>query len=129
VALVPKGRTLVLIGLLAVLLVLVLQVTARAEPVLASYYGEWFTGKPTASGELYDPNSYTAAHPYLPFGTRLLVSYNGRSAIVTVNDRMPSGSERNLDLSLAAAQYIGLTSVGEAVVDAEVLQTQPTPPA
>lgn len=122
---VPKTGALLLAGLLAALSVLAVQVTARAEPVLASYYGEGYAGKPTASGEPYDPKGYTAAHPHLPFGTRLLVSYDGRSVIVTVNDRMSSASDHDLDLSLAAAQYIGLTGVGTAVVDAEVLRAQP----
>ena len=120
--LVPKVRNLLLAGLLAGSLVLVVPWTARAEPMSASYYGERLAGVPTASGEPYDPNGYTAAHPYLPFGTKLLVSYEGRNVIVTVNDRMSSDSESDLDLSLAAARAIGLTETGTAVVDAEVLE-------
>lgn len=89
----------------------------------ASYYGEEFAGNPTASGEPYDPYGLTAAHPYLPLGTELSVSHEGRSVIVTVNDRNSSG----LDLSLGAAQAIGLTEVGTAVVDAEVVEDQPSP--
>ena len=123
-ALVPKAKIQILAVLLAGFLVLAIQVTARAEPVIASYYSTWFVGKPTASGEPYDPNGFTAAHPYLPFGTYLLVSYNGRSVIVRVNDRMPYGSDHDLDLSWAAAQAIGLTDVGTAVVDAEVVEPQ-----
>lgn len=126
---VPKGRALLLVALLVVLALLAVQVTARSEPVLASYYGEGYAGKPTASGEPYDPEEYTAAHPALPFGTKLIVSYEGRSVIVTVNDRMSSSSDHDLDLSLAAARYIGLTRVGTAIVDAELLQSQTTPSA
>jgi rare lipoprotein A len=125
-ALVPKVKVRFLAVLVAVLSVLAVQVTAQAEPVIASYYSTWFVGKPTASGEPYDPNGFTAAHPYLPFGTYLLVSYNGRSVIVTVNDRMPYESDHDLDLSWAAARSIGLTDVGTAVVDAEVVETQPS---
>ena len=125
-ALSSKPTVRLLVALLTVLSVLVVQVAAQAEPVLASYYGEGFAGKPTASGEPYNPKGYTAAHPNLPFGTRLLVSYDGRSVIVTINDRMSSGSDRNLDLSLAAAQYLGLTNVGTAVVDAEVVKPRPS---
>jgi hypothetical protein len=88
-ALVPKARTLFLAGLLGGSLVLAVSLVARAEPAVATYYGEEYVGTPTASGQLYDPNDYTAAHPYLPFGTKLLVSYNGRSVIVMVNDRGP----------------------------------------
>lgn len=88
----------------------------------ASYYGEEFAGGTTASGEPYDPYGFTAAHPYLPLGTELMISYEGRSVIVTVNDRSSSG----LDLSLGAAQAIGLTEVGTAVVDAEVVGARPS---
>lgn len=95
---------------------------AAVESMRATYYGEEFAGAPTASGELYDPNGFTAAHPYLPFGTRLLVSHDSRSAIVTVNDRLPQGSDYDIDLSLAAAQGLGFAGVGSTVVDAEVLE-------
>src|SRR5215217_5874887 len=50
------------------------------EKQQASYYGEEFAGDPTASGEPYDPYGFTAAHPYLPLGTELLVSYYGQRA-------------------------------------------------
>lgn len=123
----PKARALFLAGFLAGSLVLAVSLTARAEPVVATYYGDGYVGVPTASGEPYDPNDYTAAHPYLPFGTQLLVSHNGLSTIVRVNDSCSCG----LDLSLAAAQEIGLIEAGVAVVDAEVLGTEavPMPPA
>lgn len=87
------------------------------EKQRASYYGEEFAGSPTASGEPYDPGGFTAAHPYLPLGTRLRVSHHGRSVDVTINDR----SSSVLDLSLGAAQEIGLKEAGAAVVETEVL--------
>ena len=114
-ALVPKVRTLLLAGLLAGLLVLAVSFTVRAEPVVATYYDGAFAGAPTASGDPYDPYGFTAAHPYLPLGTELLVSYDGSSVIVTVNDRCDCG----LDLSLGAARAIGLA--GPVPVDVEVL--------
>jgi rare lipoprotein A (peptidoglycan hydrolase) len=86
----------------------------------AAYYGEEVAGNPTASGELYDPSGFTAAHKALPFGTVLEVCYHGCTE-VTVNDRNPN-SEADLDLSLAAADYIGLTTDGHGVVDAEVVE-------
>ena len=116
-ALVPKARTLLLAGLVAGLLVLAVSLAARAEPAWASYYGQGYVGGLTASGEPYDPSSFTAAHPYLPFGTMLLVSYNGLSVVVRVNDRCSCG----LDLSWSAAQAIGLTEVDAAPVDMEVI--------
>jgi rare lipoprotein A len=76
-------------------------------------------GNPTASGELYDPPGFAAAHKALPFGTVLEVCYHDCTE-VTVNDRNPD-SEADLDLSLAAADHIGLTTDGKGVVDAELV--------
>ena len=118
-----KVRSLLLAGLLAILLLVAMQEAAQAEPVLASYYGGELAGNPTASGEPFDPNDLTAAHPYLPLGTLLTVTNNGQSVTVRVNDRGPYEPGRGLDLSLGAAQAIGLTSSGVAVVDVEDAQT------
>jgi rare lipoprotein A len=85
---------------------------ADAREVLASWYGLDFQGEPTASGEPYNAYGYTAAHKKLPFGTDLLVSYGGRSVRVTVNDRGPYIGGRKLDLSMGAAEYLGLKRVG-----------------
>ena len=86
----------------------------------AAYYGEEVAGNPTASGELYDPSGFTAAHKALPFGTVLEVCYHDCTE-VTVNDRNPN-SEADLDLSLAAADYIGLTMDGHSVVDTTLVE-------
>ena len=86
----------------------------------AAYYGEEVAGSPTASGELYDPSGFTAAHKELPFGTVLEVCYHDCTE-VTVNDRNPN-SEADLDLSLAAADYIVLTMDGHSVVDTELVE-------
>lgn len=94
---------------------------AKAEPLVASYYGWELAGNPTASGEPFDPTAYTAASPYLPFGTKLLVTYNGNSVVVTVNDRGPYVPGRQLDLSQGAAEAIGLTAAGEGVVDVQII--------
>ena len=90
---------------------------ADAEEALASWYGPGYHGLPTASGEPYDPSGYTAAHKTLPFGTELEVSYGGKSVLVTVNDRggLPGG--RELDLSQAAAEELGLTGPGVDYVE------------
>ena len=90
---------------------------AQATTGLASWYGNGQAGGPTASGEAFDPNAFTAAHKTLPFGTRLTVSYRGRTAQVTINDRGPYTGGRDLDLSPAAADYLGLTRVGVDYVD------------
>ena len=90
---------------------------AEAREGLASWYGPGFKGLPTASGEPYDPQGYTAAHKTLPLGTELVVSYEGRSVGVTVNDRGPYVAGRELDLSRAAARDLGLTRVGVDYVE------------
>lgn len=87
----------------------------------ASYYGHELKGSPTASGEPFDPEGYTAAHKSLPLGTKLKVSRGGESVRVTVNDRGPYVAGRDLDLSLAAAREIGLAGRAEASVRVTVL--------
>src|SRR6516225_5688351 len=85
---------------------------------VASYYGESFRGRKTASGEAFDPDAMTAAHRTLPFGTCLQVENleNGRSVRVRVNDRGPFAAGRVVDLSEAAARAIGLLRSGVARV-------------
>ena len=80
----------------------------------ASYYGNEHQGQRTASGEPFDANAYTAAHPSLPFGTRVRVTNleNGRSVVVRINDRGPYVPTRIIDLSLAAARAIGVARGG-----------------
>ena|SRR5215212_9479372 len=94
---------------------------AEAKTSLASWYGPGFKGLTTASGEPYDPSGYTAAHKRLPFGTELVVSYQGRSVRVIVNDRGPYVGQRKLDLSKGAAKYLGLKRVGVDYVDYTVV--------
>ena len=86
------------------------------ETVIASWYGGKFHGRATASGERFDKNAMTAAHKTLPFGTKLRVSYNGKSVTVRVNDRGPFVRGRDLDLSEAAARKIGLIKAGHGRV-------------
>jgi len=90
---------------------------------VASWYGEPFHGRQTASGERFDMHRFTAAHRTLPFGTRLQVTdaVSGRSTVVTVNDRGPFIRGRHLDLSYAAAREIGLVGFGVGRVDVAVL--------
>ncbi len=80
----------------------------------ASWYGEAFAGLPTASGEPFDPEAMTAAHPELPFGTAVTVLNleNGRSVDVVINDRGPFIAERIIDLSRAAARLLGFLRDG-----------------
>lgn len=84
----------------------------------ASWYGPGFHGRKTASGERFNSYDMTAAHRYLPFGTRLKVvnESNGRSVIVRVNDRGPFTHRRIIDLAKGPAQALGLTSSGTGYV-------------
>ena len=94
---------------------------AGGQIMMASYYDYSHAGFPTASGELYDPAALTAAHKTMPFGSQLLVSHGGASVQVTVNDRGPYADGMDIDLSGAAADAIGLTSLGVAPVEVVVL--------
>jgi rare lipoprotein A len=80
----------------------------------ASWYGDYFQGKTTASGEPYDMNELTAAHPWLPLGTRVRVTNlrNGRAVILRVNDRGPVVDGRIIDVSYGAAQILGMSGTG-----------------
>ncbi len=91
------------------------------EMWMASYYGYSHAGNMTASGVPFDPTGFTAAHKTLPFGTQLRVGYGGNSTVVTVNDRGPYVDGRDVDLSQAAAEMIGLTGAGVAPVQVTVL--------
>jgi|Deesub1362A_J573_1020465.scaffolds.fasta_scaffold00171_47 rare lipoprotein A len=89
-----------------------------ARYVIASWYGPEFHGRPTASGEIFNMYAMTAAHRELPFGTKLRITNpeNNRSVIVTVNDRGPFVSGRDIDLSYGAAREIGIINKGVARV-------------
>ncbi|WP_301098772.1 septal ring lytic transglycosylase RlpA family protein [Otariodibacter sp.] len=91
---------------------------------VASYYGTQFHGKKTASGEIYDKNTFTAAHKTLALGSYALVTNlrNGRKIIVRINDRGPFSNGRVIDLSVAAAREIGMLNTGTARVKIEALQ-------
>ena len=84
----------------------------------ASYYGARHHGKRTASAEPFNQNALTAAHPRLPFGTRLLVTNlsNKKSVVVRVNDRGPYTRGRIIDVSRKAAQQLGMLRSGTAKV-------------
>jgi rare lipoprotein A len=91
-------------------------IATPAHATIASWYdcakpGECSRHKITASGEKFDPNALTAAHKTLPFGTRVKVTYKGRSVVVRINDRGPFIRGRSIDLSRAAARQIGCAGV------------------
>jgi rare lipoprotein A len=99
------------LGLLFLLPSLLLPQPARAE--WATVYAEYYNGLPTASGEPYSDDLLTAAHPDLPLGTYVRVSYGDAAVEVKINDRCHC----DIDLSWSAAQALGLVDVGTVIVE------------
>lgn len=98
----------------------------EAEPIgagNASWYGRQFAGRPTASGERFNPTGLTAAHRTLPFGSKVRVTSQrtGQSIVVRINDRGPFHGNRLIDLSEAAADAIGLKARGQDRVQLALL--------
>jgi rare lipoprotein A len=95
-----------------------------AVPALASWYGLDHQGLLTASGERFDRNKLTAAHPSLPMGTVLRITNpaNGRQVLVRINDRGPFLRGRMLDLSETAARRLGMLARGLAWVLIEIAE-------
>ncbi len=103
-----------------------LKQSADGKPVIeqtgeASSYGQGFHGKTTASGEKFDKNNLTAAHPTLPLGTKATVTNldTGKSVDVRINDRGPYVKGRDIDLSEGAAKELDMTKSGIAPVKIE----------
>ncbi|WP_432765353.1 septal ring lytic transglycosylase RlpA family protein [Halomonas aquatica] len=97
---------------------------ASTQQGVASYYSDRFQGRTTASGEPFNQQALTAAHPTLPFGTRVLVSRedNGREVEVLINDRGPYVKGRIIDLSKRAAKELGMLKRGTVPVEISFVQ-------
>jgi rare lipoprotein A len=97
----------------------------KVETGPASWYGQAHHGRLTASGERFDMNALTAAHPTLPFGTRLRVVNldNDRKVDVRINDRGPIVPGRIIDLSYGAARALGAVGTGVIPVRLSVLSS------
>lgn len=91
---------------------------AGAKRILASWYGGGEKlNSHTANGERFNPNGLTVAHRSLPMGTRLRITYNGRSAICRVNDRGPAAwTGRSIDLARGCARAVGMRGVAHVQV-------------
>lgn len=110
-----------MIRILSFMIAAALPMAASAQPCSqASYYGhgDGYAWRTMANGQPMNPQGMIAAHRYLPFGTRLLVSNpdNGRAVVVTVTDRGPFVAGRDLDLSYGAFSRIASTGQGVARV-------------
>ena len=102
------------------------------EQGVASWYGPDFHGGRTATGETYDMNAMTGAHPTLPLPAWVRVTNleNGRSVVVRLNDRGPFAKGRIIDLSRAAAEQLDMIRTGTARVEVQSLAAgSPAPPA
>ncbi len=119
----------------AVLAVLALSLFVLTQKVLAqtaeeegfaSWYNRGYNGSRTASGELYDHEALTAAHPSLPFDSMVRVTRidDQRTLVVRINDRMISGPEHIIDLSGAAARKLGILDSGVARVRIQALPVE-----
>jgi rare lipoprotein A (peptidoglycan hydrolase) len=97
--------------------------TEHRERGVASWYGHAFHGRPTSNGERFDVHGLSAAHKTLPIPSYVRVTHvrNGRSVVVRVNDRGPFSKDRVIDLSLGAAQRLGITQSGTAEVELQLL--------
>lgn len=112
--------------LLICLMVMGFSAAAQVDSLLiqegtASFYGKKFHGKRTASGEVFSLDSMTAAHKRLPLGTwvRVINQKNNLSVVVRINDRLPSYSKRQIDISRTAAERIEMVRDGLANVRIE----------
>lgn len=85
---------------------------------VASWYGDKFHGKPTATGETYNMHDLTAAHKTLPLNSMLFVTNveNGKTLKVRLNDRGPFIGDRIIDLSKASAEALGISGLGQVRV-------------
>lgn len=100
------------------------------ERGIATWYGRRYHGQKTASGEIYDMYTMTAAHTTLPLPSYVRVTNinNGKSVVVRVNDRGPFHSDRLIDLSYTAAYKLGLLGGGSALVEVESILPGREPP-
>ncbi len=91
---------------------------AHEQGTVATWYGPGYAGHRTSTGEKFDPNALTAASKTLPLGSRVRVTNpdTGKSVVVRINDRLPHGHRRTIDLSRRAAEEIGITKKGVARV-------------
>jgi peptidoglycan lytic transglycosylase len=104
--------------------------TGAFEVGTASWYGQDFEGKPTASGEPYNMFELTAAHPSLPLGTMVKVTNlrNRKAVVVRINDRGPVVDGRIIDVSYSAARVLNFQSRGVQRVRLDVVPARKTPP-
>jgi rare lipoprotein A len=123
-----KTRTMICQLTLSIVLIITLQQTAigvafaNAQSGIASIYST-DSGSKTASGVRLNPGALTAAHRSLPFGSKVRVTNhrNGRSVVVTINDRGPFVRGRIIDLTPAAAQALGILGLASVTIESKTM--------
>jgi rare lipoprotein A len=116
------------LGIALCLVAVVAPVLTAAQPTeeegTATFYSSKFEGKKTASGEAYDKTGLTAAHKTYAYGTKLRVTNlaNGKSAVVTVNDRMSRSAKSVIEVTPRVASTLGFAKAGHARVKVEVVK-------
>ena len=124
---IASSRAIAVAVAVAFLVVLGMAGIAAAQPAeegVANFYNDNFQGKKTASGEPYDKNGLTAAHKKLAYGTKVKVTNvaNGKSVVVTVNDRLGASSPAILDVTRRAAEELDFVKSGKTKVKLEVVK-------
>jgi rare lipoprotein A len=111
-----------IIGAAIIVAIVGIAAAQTSEEGTANFYSDKFQGKKTSSGEVYDKDKLTASHKKLPYGTKVKVTNvdNGKSVVVTVNDRMASKNPAVIDVTRRAADELGFTKSGKAKVKLEV---------
>jgi rare lipoprotein A len=107
---------------LAIVWPLAIATAQGAEQGVANFYSDKLQGKKVASGEVYDKTKLTASHKTLALGTKVKVTNvgNGKSVVVTINDRMKKSNPAVIDVSRQAAEDLGFIKSGKAKVKLEV---------
>ena len=93
------------------------QATGNRWTCYASWYGNEFHGRRTASGEIFNQWDFTCAHRSLPFGTYVAIEYRGRRIVAKVTDRGPFIAGREFDLSRGCAEALGYSGVARITVE------------
>jgi len=126
-ALITRGQWLQLVSVLTLSALSAIGVVAAQsaeEEGMATFYSDRPEGRKTASGEAYDKRALTAAHPRYAYGTRLRVTNlaNGKSAVVTVNDRMKRTAQGVIEVTPRVAGLLGFAKAGSARVRVELVK-------
>jgi peptidoglycan lytic transglycosylase len=117
-----QRRIVTILVTLATVSMISITAAQTGEEGVANFYSDKVQGKKTASGEVYDKDGLTASHKKIPYGTKVKVTNveNGKSVVVTVNDRMAASNPAVIDVTRRGAEELGFVKAGKAKVKLEV---------